>query len=77
MTSLRSPPHTELLRRMIAARRKARLTQYELAERLARHQSFVAKYETGERRLEVMEFVQICHAIGVKPEQLLRGLLES
>lgn len=36
--------------------------------------SFVAKYEAGERRLEVIEFVQICRAIGVLPEQILRKL---
>jgi hypothetical protein len=45
-----------------------------LAERLKRHQSFVAKYEGGERRLEVVEFVQICRAIGVKPERIIRRL---
>jgi transcriptional regulator with XRE-family HTH domain len=62
------------LRLLIDAREKANLTQQELASRLRRHQSFVAKYEGGERRLEVIEFVQICRAIGVKAEQLLRKL---
>jgi len=45
-----------------------------MADRLRRNQSFVAKYEAGERRLEVIEFVQICRAIGVSPEQILRKL---
>ena len=58
----------------MTAREKAGLTQTELAERLRRHQSFVAKYEGGERRLEVIEFVQICRAIDVKPETILRKL---
>jgi transcriptional regulator with XRE-family HTH domain len=62
------------LRRLIAAREKARLTQQTVAKRLGRHQSFVAKYEGGERRLEVIEFVQICEAIGVRPEQVLKAL---
>jgi transcriptional regulator with XRE-family HTH domain len=48
------------------------MTQQELAKRLNRHQSFVAKYETGERRLEVLEFVQICRMIGVAPEQIIK-----
>jgi transcriptional regulator with XRE-family HTH domain len=75
LKSLRTPPHRELLSRLVGARKKAQLTQQELASRLKRHQSFVAKYERGERRLEVIEFVQICRAIGVRPEDVLRKLL--
>jgi transcriptional regulator with XRE-family HTH domain len=62
------------LRLLIDSREKANLTQQELASRLRRHQSFVAKYEGGERRLEVIEFVQICRTIGVAPDALLRKL---
>jgi ribosome-binding protein aMBF1 (putative translation factor) len=74
LKSLRTPQHRELLRRLVGARRKAELSQQDLAKRLDRNQSFVAKYEGGERRLEVIEFVQICRAIGVAPERLLRKL---
>jgi transcriptional regulator with XRE-family HTH domain len=74
LKSLRSPQHRELLDRLIAARHNAGLTQHDLAVRLHRNQSFVAKYEGAERRLEVIEFVQICRAIGVAPELLLRKL---
>jgi transcriptional regulator with XRE-family HTH domain len=74
LKSLRGPQHRELLRLLTAARHDADLTQQGLAARLHRHQSFVAKYEGGERRLEVIEFVQICRAIGVAPEALLRKL---
>jgi transcriptional regulator with XRE-family HTH domain len=62
------------LRLLIAARKSANLTQQELAKNLRRHQSFVAKYEGGERRIEVIEFVQICRAVGVAPDALLRKL---
>jgi transcriptional regulator with XRE-family HTH domain len=74
LKSLRGPQHRELLRLLIAARHNADLTQQDVATRLHRNQSFVAKYEGGERRLEVIEFVQICRAIGVAPEILLRKL---
>ena len=74
LKSLRTPQHQELLRRLEAARVKAGLTQTALAKILGRQQSFVAKYEGGERRLEVMEFVQICKALGVSPAQILRGI---
>ena len=57
---------------MVAARKQAGLTQHELARRLKRPQSFVAKYEGGERRMDVVEFVAIVSAIGADPVKLLR-----
>ena len=62
---------------MIEARRKADLTQHELAERLKKPQSFVAKYEGGERRIDVVEFIAICRAISADPIKLLRKLIET
>jgi transcriptional regulator with XRE-family HTH domain len=60
---------------MVAARKQAGLTQHELARRLKRPQSFVAKYEGGERRIDVVEFVTIVRAIGADPLKLLRDLI--
>lgn len=59
------------------ARRKAGLTQQDVAERLKRPQSFVAKYEGGERRLDVLEFVTVVRAIGVDPARILRSFMKS
>ncbi len=47
------------------ARIKAGLTQLEVAGRLDRPQSFVSKYESGERRLDVVEFLEVCASIEV------------
>jgi transcriptional regulator with XRE-family HTH domain len=60
---------------MVAARKQAGLTQDELARRIKRPQSFVAKYEGGERRIDVVEFVAIVRAIGADPLKLLRDLI--
>lgn len=60
---------------MIAARKRAGLTQQELAKQLKRPQSFVAKYEGGERRLDVVEFITIVRAIGADPLRVLKSLL--
>ena len=62
---------------MIGARKTAGLTQRELAKRLRRPQSFVAKYEGGERRVDVVEFVAICWAIGADPAKILRALTKA
>ena len=53
------------------------MTQTELAARLKRPQSFVAKYELGERRVDVVEFAEIARALGCDPLNLLGGYLEA
>jgi transcriptional regulator with XRE-family HTH domain len=58
---------------IIRARKTAHLTQHELAKRLHKPQSFVAKYEGGERRIDVVEFVTICQAIGADPAKILKA----
>jgi len=72
--SLRSPQHQRLIQLLTAARSKAGLTQQELADRLGRPQSFVAKYETGERRLDVVEFISISRALGLDPARAVREI---
>jgi transcriptional regulator with XRE-family HTH domain len=59
---------------LVAARKKAGLTQAELSSRLNRPQSFVSKYERGERRLDVVEFREVACALGVDPVQFLAKL---
>ena len=52
----------------------AGLTQAHLAGRLNRPQSFVAKYEGGERRLDVVEFMEVAEAIGFDPAEFIGRL---
>jgi transcriptional regulator with XRE-family HTH domain len=47
------------------ARTAAGLRQAELAELLGEPQSFVSKYENGERRLSFLEVRQICEALRI------------
>jgi transcriptional regulator with XRE-family HTH domain len=73
--SLHTPEHEAFRALMVEARDKAGLTQEKLAKRLGKHQSFVAKYERGERRLDVVEFLWIARAIGADPVRILRALM--
>lgn len=47
------------------ARKKAGVRQADLARRLGRPQSYVSKYESGERRLDVIELLAVCSALGL------------
>ena len=55
-------------------RRKAGLTQAMLAKKLRRPQSYVSKYERGDRRLDVIEFLEIARAIKFDPNEFLQKL---
>jgi transcriptional regulator with XRE-family HTH domain len=72
--SVHSPEQTAFCELMIAARKKAGLTQHDVAKRLKKPQSFVAKYEGRERRIDVVEFLTITAAIGADPHGFLRKL---
>jgi transcriptional regulator with XRE-family HTH domain len=52
-------------------RREAGLRQVDIAERLGRSQSYVTKYESGERRLDLYELQRVCDATGVSLEECL------
>lgn len=62
---------------LIAARETAGLTQSDVAIRLGRPQSFVSKYETGERRLDVLEFLQICRVLDADSQVILSAVQAS
>jgi Helix-turn-helix. len=62
-------PHDQsrkILRRLLRETREGKsFRQQDLADRLARPQSFVSKYESGERRLDLLEVREICLALGI------------
>ncbi len=58
-------------------RNEARLRQADLAARLGQPQSFVSKYESGERRLDILELRGVCQALGISLQEFIRRLEES
>lgn len=64
VATLHSMDYRRFLVEVVALRRRAGLTQRELARRLGQSPSYVAKSEMGERRLDVLELLAICRACG-------------
>jgi transcriptional regulator with XRE-family HTH domain len=62
------------LRHLRESRKKARLTQEQLAEKLNQTQSFISKCERGERRIDVVELRGFCLALGIPVEEFIREL---
>ena len=69
--TIHDPEYAELIARLRAARRRARLSQAEVAKRLGKPQSFVSKVETCERRLDVLEAIAFSRVLGVTLDSLL------
>lgn len=72
--SIHTERYKKFLSLLVKARKKAGLTQIDVANRLGQHQSFVSKYETGERRLDIIEFLDVAVAIECDPIALIRKL---
>lgn len=68
--------YQECLEVIVEARLAAQLSQAQVAERLGVAQSWIAKAETGVRRIDFLEFVQIAEAVDSDPSELLNRVVE-
>lgn len=75
MKSVYRKEYRALIEGLVTARKKKGITQQELAKKLGKPQSYVSKFENGERRLDVIEFVEIIKAIGLSPKMALGMLI--
>ena len=62
---------------LAAARRRANVTQQELAARLGKPQSFVSEYERGQRRVDIVELLVISRALGADPVDLFADIVTA
>ena len=62
---------------LAGARRKANLTQVELAALLGKPQSVVSGYESGKRRVDVVEFLLIVRTLGADPAEVFGEIVAS
>lgn len=71
MSSIHTPQYVELVARLRTAREHRGLSQAEVARRLGRPQSFISKIETCERRIDLLETLALCEALGIGLEAVV------
>ena len=76
MKTLRSRRHRALCAALKSARKAARLSQDELALRLKTSQTVIARIEIGERRIDVIEFIDLAKALRLDPRTILTELMD-
>jgi predicted transcriptional regulator len=74
---LRSAKHRALIVSIVQVRKTAGLTQRQLAARPKRSNSFVWKIEAAERRVELLEFIEIARCLDQDPSQMFSRLLRG
>ena len=75
--SLGSARHKALVDFLIQKREAAGFTQADLAGRLGEYQSFVARLESGQRRIDVVEFLELAEALGFDPSKAISALKKA
>ncbi len=66
--------YLRLINALIQARKNAGLTQAQVSEKLSKPQSYIAKIEGADRKLDVVEFVELCENIHQDPSELIKVL---
>ncbi len=74
MKSIYSNDYKILIEWLVSKRLLAGITQAQLAQTLQRPQSFVSKYENAERRLDLIEFIDICSILKADPNEIISRL---
>jgi transcriptional regulator with XRE-family HTH domain len=70
--TLGTEQHKALIAMLIAKREAAGLTQAQLAEALGEYQSFVARLESGQRRVDVIELIELARILGFDAAQAVK-----
>ncbi len=69
--------HQALIALLIEKREAKGLTQTDLAAKLGEYQSFVARLESGQRRVDVIEFLELSEILGFDPLQALSTIAKA
>lgn len=71
MKTIYQDDYRKLINYITTIRKAKNLTQLEIAQKLEKPQSYIAKIENFERKLDILEFVQLCQILGVRPSDVI------
>jgi transcriptional regulator with XRE-family HTH domain len=74
---MHNPAADLLANTVVELRKRAGMSQRELAAALGREQNYVARIETGQRRLDLIEWVQVLRALGADPEKEIACIVKQ
>lgn len=74
MKTIHTNRYRRLVTLLIEARKEAELTQEEVADRLGRSQSHVASIESGGRRLDIIELIDLCAVLRIDPVKTVKEI---
>ena len=77
MKTIYSEKNQKLISILRDLRVVAGITQTALSEKLGKPQSYVSKYENGERRLDVVEFLEVCRMMKIDPHSVIDTLIKQ
>lgn len=75
MDTIVTKRHKRLVEILVAARKDAGVRQAELARRVGKTQTFVTRFEAGQRRIDAIELLALCEIIGIDAVKVIRDLL--
>jgi HTH-type transcriptional regulator/antitoxin HipB len=74
---IRSRRHQRLAELLVELRREASLRQADVAQRLGKYQPLITNMESGQRRIDVVELLELAEIIGFDPHQVIDELLKT
>jgi ribosome-binding protein aMBF1 (putative translation factor) len=77
VSSIRTKRHKRLIELVTAERKQAGIRQIQLAKKIKRSQTWIARLESGERRLDVVELLDLAEAIGFDAPAMVAAVQQS
>ncbi|MFB6348352.1 helix-turn-helix domain-containing protein [Moraxella sp. ZJ142] len=71
MKTIYQDRYANLINTLVLIRKNRKLTQFQVAQHLGKPQSYIAKIEKRERKLDVLEFIQLCETLEVSPSEII------
>lgn len=64
-----------IINHLIHIRKTKKITQQQIANKLNKPQSYIAKIERCERKVDILEFIEICEVMNINPIDVLQDII--